>query len=62
MCSLEGLLDLKNEKYVVSLSFFASRMHLLLAPVIIVYLEVSDHRGQIPVAQPGTHLAPALNE
>ena len=25
-----------------------------------LYLEVSVHRGQIPVAQPGTHLSPVL--
>lgn len=54
-----GLLDLKNEKYVVSLSFIqAGPSSSLFLPLL--YLEVSAHSEQIPAAQPGTHLSPAL--
>lgn len=38
MCSLEGLLDLMNEKYVVSI-FHPSRIQLFLVPTIIFMLE-----------------------
>ena len=37
--SFGGLLDLKNEKYVVSLAFYPNRTQLLLAPAIIFILK-----------------------
>ena len=58
MCGMGGLPDLKNEKYVVSLSFIqAGPSSSLFLPLL--YLEVSAHSEQIPAAQPGTHLSPA---
>lgn len=57
MCGLGGLLDPKNEKYVVSPSFIpVGRSSSLVLPYL--YLEVSALRGQTPSAQPGTHLSP----
>ena len=52
MYSREGILDLKNEKYVVS---YLGRAQLLL----LFILELSAHREQTPAAQPGAHLSPA---
>ena len=52
MRSQEGLLALKNEKYVVS-SWHGS------APLPL-HLGVSIHRGQTPAIQPRAHLFPAL--
>ena len=49
MYSWEGLLDLENEKYVVSSGQDSSPLH----------LGVSVQRGQTPDAQPGAHLSPA---
>ena len=49
MCHQEALLNLKNEKYVVSLSGKGS----------VLPSSVSVHSGQTAVAQPGAHLAPA---
>ena len=54
MYSWEGLLDLENEKYVVSI-FSLGRAHFLL----LFILCVSVHRGQTPAVQPGAHLSPA---
>ena len=53
--SWEDLLDLENEKYVVSLSFFWAGLSSsqLLA---LSYLGVAAHTGQISAAQPGAHL------
>ena len=53
MCSREGLLDLENEKYVVS---YLGRAQLLSCAC---YFGVSVHRGQTPAVQPGAHLSPA---
>ena len=55
MCSREGLLDLKNEKYVVSI-FYLGRAQLLSRSG---YFGVSVHREQAPAAQPEAHLSPA---
>ena len=55
MYSWEGLLDLENEKYVVSV-FYLGRAQLL-SPSC--YFGVSVHRRQTPAGQPGAHLSPA---
>lgn len=49
-----GLLDPKNGSYEVSLL----SQQLLLAPAIIFIARLPVHRGQIPAAQPGTHVSP----
>ena len=50
----EGLLDLKNENYVVFI-FYPGRAQLLSC----LHLGVSVHRGQTPAVQPGARLSPA---
>ena len=54
MCSQEVLLDLKNEKYVVSLSFIWAGPTSSL-PLPLSYLGVSAHRRETPT-QPGTSM------
>lgn len=51
MCSLEGLHDLQNEKYMVS---YLGIAQLLLSPAILEYLSTVDKSPH-----PGTHLSPA---
>ena len=51
MCSQEGLLALKNEKYVVSWHGSAP---------LPLHLGVSVYRGQTPAIQSRAHLSPAL--
>ena len=57
-CSQEGLLDLKNEKYVVSISYLG-RTQLLLVPAIVFILEYLSTWGQTPAAQFEAYLSPA---
>ena len=54
MYSWEGLLDLENKKYVVSI-FYLGRVQLFSR----FYFGVSVHRGRAPAVQPGAHLSPA---
>ena len=60
LCSLGGLFDLKNEKYVVSLSSLQAGLS---PPCSFHYLYpgVSVHGGQTSAAQPGAHLFPVSN-
>ena len=57
MCSREGLLDFKNEEYVVF--YLLSGQDLASPPSC--YFGGSVHRGWTPAAQPGAHLSPAPN-
>ena len=59
MYSREGLLDLENEKYVVSVVYLGRAQPLLLSSCYYLHLGVSVHRGQTPAAQLGAHLSPA---
>ena len=59
MCSWEGLLDLENEKYLVSLSLIWAGPSLFSRSCCYLHLGVSAHRGQTPAAQPGARLSPA---
>ena len=58
MGNQEGLLDLKNEKYVVSI-FYLGRAQPLLLPSCYFHLGVSLCRGQTPALQSGACLSPA---
>ena len=62
MQSWEGLLDLENETYVVSIFYLGRAQPLLLSSCYYLHLGVSVHRGQIPTAQMGAHLSPASEE
>ena len=55
MYSWEVLLDLKNEKYVVSM-FYVGRAQLFSS--LLLFWSICP-QGTTPVAQPGTHLSPA---
>ena len=55
MCSLGGFLDLKNEKYVVSVSFIWVWFSFLLLPFILILEYLATRRR----FQPRAHLSPA---
>ena len=62
MYSQEGLLDLKDEKYMVSVPYLGRAQPLLLASCYYLHLGVSIHREQIPAAQSRAHLSPSSKE
>ena len=54
MCSREGLLDFKNEEYVV-FSLLSGQGSAFLPPAILEYLSTGDKLA----VQPGTNVSPA---
>ena len=60
MCSWEGLLDLENEDYVVSLSLIWAGLNF--SSLLLLSLSWSIcPQGTTPAAQPGAHPSPASN-